>query len=120
MAAARRYPLRIYENVDAACSRVRAGMLTGATDVTSVTKIWPGVACGDSSVTVISFVLRGGSSRRERRQKRSEERAAAFRARRRSDLAVEEARAAGADFARDLLSVAGLTFLIILIPPISF
>ena len=48
---------------------------------------WCGVAGIDSSVTVVSFVMRGGSSRVERRQKRSEERAAGFRVRRRGHVA---------------------------------
>ena len=87
MAAARRYPLRFYENVEAACSWVRAGLLTGGTDVSTVTKVWPGVAGGNSSVTVVFFVMRGVSSRVERRQKRSEERAAGFRVRRRGHVA---------------------------------
>ena len=39
---------------------------------------WCGVAGIDSSVTVVSFVLRGISVREERRQRRSKERAAAF------------------------------------------
>ena len=122
MAAARRYPLRFYESGNAACSRVRAGLLTGGTDVSTVTKAWSGVAGGNSSVTVLSFVMRGVSPRVERRQKRCEERAAAFRARRRKaiasvsrtkkparQLAVEEARAASAEFAQELLTFAGLS-----------
>ena len=99
MAAVQRYPLRIYENVGAACSRVRAGILTGGAEVSAVTKVWPAVAVGDSSVTVVSFILRGVSSRRDRSQKRSEERAAAYRARRQRDLSVEAARTTGADYA---------------------
>ena len=78
MAAVRRYPLRIYENVDAAYSRVRAGMLSGGVDVSTVTKVWPAAAGSAAPVTVVSFVLRGVPSRRERRQKQSEARSAAF------------------------------------------
>ena len=109
MAAMRRYPLRIYENVEAACSRERAGMLAGGTDVSTVTKVWLAVAGGGSSVTVVSFVLRTAPSRRERRQSRKEERTAPFRARPRGDLAVEDARAAGPDYARDLLAFVGMS-----------
>ena len=47
MAAAQRFPLRIYENVGTACSRVRAGMLTGGAEVSAVTKVWPAFAAGD-------------------------------------------------------------------------
>ena len=109
MAAVRRYPLRIYENVDAAYSRVRAGMLSGGVDVSTVTKVWPAAAGSAAPVTVVSFVLRGVPSRRERRQKRSEARAAAFRARRSGELAVEEAGAVGAEYARELLAFSGLS-----------
>ena len=109
MAAVRRYPLRIYENVDAAYSRVRAGMLSGGVDVSTVTKIWPAAAGSAAPVTVVSFVLRGVPSRRERRQKRSEARSAAFRARRSGELAVEEAGAVGAEYARELLAFSGLS-----------
>ena len=109
MAAVRRYPLRIYENVDAAYSRVRAGMLSGGVDVSTVTKVWPAAAGSAAPVTVVSFVLRGVPSRRERRQKRSEARSAAFRARRSGELAVEEAGAVGAEYARELLAFSGLS-----------
>ena len=74
-----------------------------------MTKVWPAFAAGDSSVTVVSFILRGVSSRRDRRQKRGEERAAAYRARRQRELSVEAARTAGADYARDLLAFAGMS-----------
>ena len=109
MAAVRRYPLRIYENVDAAYSRVRAGMLSGGADVSTVMKMWPAAAGSAAPVTVVSFVLRGVPSRRERRQKRSEARSAAFRARRSGELAVEEAGAVGAEYARELLAFSGLS-----------
>ena len=78
-------------------------------DVSTVTKVWPAIARGETSVTLVSFVLRGASSRRKRRQKRSEARAAAFRARRREKLTVEEAGAASAKYARELLPFAGMS-----------
>ena len=74
-----------------------------------MTKVWPAIARGETSVTLVSFVLRGASSRRKRRQKRSEARAAAFRARRSGELAVEEAGAVGAEYARELLAFSGLS-----------
>ena len=107
MAAARRYPLRINDTVDAACARVRAGMFAEGVSVSSVTKVWAASAGRVAAATVVAFILRNSSNRRERRQRRSEARAAAFRARRRAGVAIEEARAAGEEYARELVAFAG-------------
>ena len=106
MAAARRYPLRINDTVDAACARVRAGMFAEGVSVSSVTKVWAASAGRGTAATVVAFILRNSSNRRERRQRRSEARAAAFRARRRAGVAIEEARAAGEEYARELVAFA--------------
>ena len=107
MAAARRYPLRINDTVDAACARVRAGMFAEGVSVSSVTKVWAASAGRVAAATVVAFILRNSSNRRERRQRRSEARAAAFRARRSAGVAIEEARAAGEEYARELVAFAG-------------
>ena len=107
MAAARRYPLRINDTVDAACARVRAGMFAEGVSVSSVTKVWAASAGRVAAATVVAFILRNSSNRSERRQRRSEARAAAFRARRRAGVAIEEARAAGEEYARELVAFAG-------------
>ena len=62
-----------------------------------------------ASTTVVSFNLHDSSNRRERRRRRSEARAAAFRARRRFGVAIQDARAAGEEYARELVAFAGLS-----------
>ena len=109
MAAAQRKPLRIDDTVDAACVRVHAGMFAERVNVPTVTNVWPASAGRGASTTVVSFNLHDSSNRRERRQRRSEARAAAFRARRRFGVAIQDARAAGEEYARELVAFAGLS-----------
>ena len=109
MAAAERKPLRIDATVDAACVRVHAGMFAERVNVSAVTKMWPASTGRGASTTAVSFILRDFSNRRERRQRRSEARAAAFRARRRFGVAIQDARAAGEEYARELVAFAGLS-----------
>ena len=109
MAAAQRKPFRIDDTFDAACVRVHAGMFADRVNVSAVTKMWPSSTGRGTSTTVVSFILRDSSNRRERRQRRSEARAAAFRARRRFGVAIQDARAAGEEYARELVAFAGLS-----------
>ena len=99
MVAARRYPLRMFGSVEAACARVHPAIHTGGVAVSTVKKLWP-------AETVVGFALCGASSRRERLEKRGDLRAAKFHARPRAGLAVVDALAAGLELAHDLLSFA--------------
>ena len=94
MAAALRFPLRLYEPVEAACAHAYARIHAGGVEVSTVTKFWPDATACKARATVVVFVLRSVSSRRERCQRRSEARAATFHARRRAELAVADAQSA--------------------------
>ena len=64
---ARRFQLRLYELVEAACARVYAGIHAGGVEVSTITRFWPDATARKTRAAVVTLVLRGASSRRERR-----------------------------------------------------